>query len=613
MNDYFTLSRLPVLSSERQTLQVSSFDRKAENADFDQFLYQDKDGSMVMFDDKGKGCVKSIWSAIVTDESLLSFYFDGSDIPRFTVTLKGLFTGEEPLLSGAGVSFERTGWGHYDPDQCRAGNCMIPIPYEKGLKITLKGKTDIYYHIMYEKYDADYDMALCDGERSDDFYHAFAGKRTYPQKETFREDFSLSGMYTHVFVSEKPGVITEFSLEAPVGTDLSKIWVDIAWDGEVMSQVSAPVLSFFAMPLGYTEITTHAVSTRTEGDRWVMSLYLPMPYWKSADITLVNLAEDPAKEPVDLTVRLAMDENTYIQKDTGYFHADYRKGITELFGDWLIGDFFGRGQIVGVVQSCHGGQYCEGNEHFYLNGAMTPQINGTGTEDFYLGCYWPNTKYDFPCAGCVNDVYTMNDSTVKGSFKYPTAYYRFLHDMPISFQNGIKLCIQHGAVGQTYSDYSSLCFSYRQADSLMEKTDFISLGSDVSKKLHDYQATQAEENLLRGKVEMERRAQILEKKGLTHRNGTVSFTAAIDPDNAGICLRRVYDQSLSPQGGAVFVDGRYVGDWYTPGLNPVTPFADTDFYLPASATAGKASVRIEIAIDTVYSDFEYSVFSLKKP
>ena len=37
MNDYFTLSRLPVLSSERQTLQVSSFDRKAENADFDQF------------------------------------------------------------------------------------------------------------------------------------------------------------------------------------------------------------------------------------------------------------------------------------------------------------------------------------------------------------------------------------------------------------------------------------------------------------------------------------------------------------------------------------------------------------------------------------------------
>ena len=66
MNDYFTLSRLPVLSSERQTLQVSSFDRKAENADFDQFLYQDKDGSMVMFDDKGKGCVKSIWTAAIS-------------------------------------------------------------------------------------------------------------------------------------------------------------------------------------------------------------------------------------------------------------------------------------------------------------------------------------------------------------------------------------------------------------------------------------------------------------------------------------------------------------------------------------------------------------------
>lgn len=613
MQDYFDLSRLPLLSPSRQTLQVSSFDRKGENADFEQFLYQDADGSMVMFDDKGKGCIKSIWSAIVTDESLLSFYFDGSDVPRFTVTLKGLFTGEEPLLTGAGVSFERTGWGHFDPDQCRAGNCMIPIPYEKGLKITLKGKTDIYYHIMYEKYDADYDMALCDGERSDAFYDAFAGKRTVAKKETYEKNLTLSNMYTHVFTADVPGVITEFTVEADETTDLSRIWMDIVWDGELMSQVSTPLLNLFAMPFGFTEIQTHAVSTKKENGKMILSFYLPMPYWSAADITFVNRAEDPAADPVNLTLKLSIAENHYDKKETGTFCADYRQGVTELFGDWLIGEYFGRGNIVGVVQTCHGGQYCEGNEHFYIDGAMTPQINGTGTEDFYLGCYWPNTKYDFPCAGCVNDVYTMNDSTVKGAFKYPSGYYRFLHDMPIAFSDGIKLCIQHGAVGQTYSDYSTLCLSYRQDLPELIQTDRIQTGNEASREMHAYRAENAESVSLCGKVEMERRAKILAKKGLVHKAGKISFTVAVEPENQGVWLRRVYDQTLSPQGGRVFADGIPVGEWYNPGKNPTTPFADSDFRIPASVTKGKTKLTIEIDVEKIYSDFEYTVFSVVNP
>lgn len=613
MNDYFDLSRLPELSSERQVLQVSSFDRKGENADFEQFLYQDKDGSTVLFDDRGKGCVKSIWAAIVTDESLLSFYFDGSDTPRFTVTLQGLFTGKEPSLSGPGVSFERTGWGHPDPDQCRCGNCMIPIPYEKGLKITLKGKTDIYYHILYEKYDADYDMSLFDGKPSEAFTDAFAGKRSVPQSETFETEVSLSKMYTHVFVTENPGVITSFTVEAPVGTDLSKIQADIVWDGELISQVAAPLLYLFAMPLGFTEIRTHAVSTKIEDGKMILSLFLPMPYWKSADITFINLAENPEENPVKFKLRLGFDKNGYDRKNTGYFHADYRKGLTELFGDWLIGDFFGRGSIVGVVQTCHGGHYCEGNEHFYINGAMTPQINGTGTEDFYLGCYWPNRKYDFPFAGCVNDIYAMNGGAHnKGTYRFTTGYYRFLHDCPISFTDGIRLCIQHGSVCETYSDYSSLCLSYRQPDSLMTKTDFINTGSETSKALHAY-LSEGEGYVLAGKVEMERRSKSLNRKGMKHKQDVVCFNIAVDPENSGVCLRRIYDQSLSPQGGKVFVDGSFAGEWHNPAHNDFSPFADSDFYIPASLSAGKAVLKIEIAAENAYSDFEYTVFSLKKP
>ncbi len=52
MRDYFDLRNLPVLEPDRRTLQVSSFDRKADNGDFGQFLYQDADGSMVLFDER---------------------------------------------------------------------------------------------------------------------------------------------------------------------------------------------------------------------------------------------------------------------------------------------------------------------------------------------------------------------------------------------------------------------------------------------------------------------------------------------------------------------------------------------------------------------------------
>ena len=607
MRDYYKLSELPYLETHRRTMQTSSFDRNAENADFNQFLYQDADGSMVLFDEHGKGCIKSIWVANASEETTVSFYFDGSDTPRYTTTMFGFFNNAVPELSGAGNTYEER--GHYDEADCRAGNFFIPIPFEKGLKITAVGKLDnVYYHIMYEKFDGDTDMSTVGG-RSDAFLRAFAGEAPVQKTYTYEKTLTLTSMYTNVYKAEQPGTITAFTVTAPADADLSKIQVDISWDGEKISQVATPLLHMFSQPFGFTEVHSHALDVHMGGDQIVMSLYLPMPFWKCADITLVNL---DTESPAELTLKLAVEENTYPKKEAGYFHADFRKGITELFDDWLIGEFFGRGHVVAVMQTCHGGQYCEGNEHFFINGARTPQINGTGTEDFYLGIYWPNTKYDSPCAGCINDVYLMNDCTVKGSFKYPAGYYRFLHDMPISFVDGIRLSIQHGAVGQTYSDYSSLCLSYRQPDGLFTQTDFIYVGSLRSRAQHGYTSDSAEAVSLTAKLESERKAPVLQKEGFAHKAGKIRFEVAIAPENDGVCLRRLYDQTLSPQMGVVSVDGVPVGDWYNPGYNEATAFADNDFYIPAALCAGKEMLQIEIDVPNVYSDFEYTVFSIRK-
>jgi hypothetical protein len=83
-----------------------------------------------------------------------------------------------------------------------------------------------------------------------------------------------------------------------------------------------------------------------------------------------------------------------------YFTTLYHKGETTYGRDWPLYDSPGTGWFVGVVQSMQYEHYCEGNEHFYIDGAISPQINGTGSEDYYLGCFWPNRQYSSPFASC---------------------------------------------------------------------------------------------------------------------------------------------------------------------------------------------------------------------
>ena len=133
MYEYYDLSYLPVLRDGRRCLEASSYDRKYENADFGQYLYEEGD-EYVLFDERGAGCIKSIWMAVTSDETLLHFYFDGEKTARWNTTSKKLFNDDIPELSGLGNTFELR--GHYEEDDCHAGNLFIQIPFEKGLKIT---------------------------------------------------------------------------------------------------------------------------------------------------------------------------------------------------------------------------------------------------------------------------------------------------------------------------------------------------------------------------------------------------------------------------------------------------------------------------------------------
>ena len=604
MIDYYDIYNFPRLDSDRVTLQTSSFDRKYENGDFDQFLYREDSGETVLFDDKGDGVITSIWTAVATDDTEIAFYFGGESVPTAKCTLKELFLGVLPQISGPANTYEER--GHFDGADCRCGNCFVPVPYKNRLKITARGKTDFYYHIMYEKSASGKPLEPVPDVNS--VFESGKLRNSKPVGKITRTEAELKPGYNTVYTAEGAGVITEFTFEADEDIDLSKIQLDVVWDNERISQIAAPLSHFFAQPLGFTPVDTGAVKTkRTKSGRISLSLYLPMPYWESAAFCFVN----QGTETVSASLTVETSENRYDRNNTGYLYAFYREGKTELFRDWHIGSFSGRGHVAGLVQTCFGGQYCEGNEHFYIDKEKTPRINGTGTEDLYLACYWPNRRYDSLCAGCINDVYEENGGTLKGSFNTPAGYYRFFHDMPISFSNGIIMDIQHGAVCQTYSEYTSMCFVYRKEEAAMAKTDSVYPAVPGSESLHGYSRSGGELHTASGKLQSDMNAPLETKIGYRYENSQwCSFKAAVNADNRGVCLRRLFDQSLSPQCCKVYADGEYIGEWYDPNYNEHYIFADSDFYIPASVTSGKSILNIRLEACGVFTDFEYEIFSM---
>ena len=73
---------------------------------------------------------------VTTDDAEMKIYFDGDAEPRYVCTVRGFFNGAIPeLVSNANTFLERGQWAYGDP---YCGNFFIPIPYEKGIKISTR-------------------------------------------------------------------------------------------------------------------------------------------------------------------------------------------------------------------------------------------------------------------------------------------------------------------------------------------------------------------------------------------------------------------------------------------------------------------------------------------
>jgi hypothetical protein len=274
-----------------------------------------------------------------------------------------------------------------------------------------------------------------------------------------------------------PGVITHIWItvtnENP--DHLKGMVLRMYWDGESNPSVEAPLGDFFGLGLG-EYFLYHSIPLAVGPER-ALNCFFPMPFNKSARITLTNESAVPVH-----AVFFNIDYQIYshpLLSDLLYFHAQYRQaspahGLTNKWTNdddpvaddrknpsgeenyvWL--EARGRGHYVGVTMSILQNQddwWGEGDDMFFIDGETAPSINGTGSEDYFLGAFgFGHTAFSYDLFGA-----PVKGGPAAGS---RSSVYRFHLDSPIPFSKSLRATIEHGHANVRSDNYFSVAYWYQ--------------------------------------------------------------------------------------------------------------------------------------------------------
>ncbi|TDE09671.1 DUF2961 domain-containing protein [Jiangella asiatica] len=359
----------------------------------------------------------------------------------------------------------------------------------------------------------------------------------------------------------------------------------ISFDGQ--QTVDAPVGEFFGSGLGETSVRSLMYAMEDGDGGWYRSWW-PMPYARSAEVWLVNESEVPVTAGSS-SITWARDTSVARslrgeEPAIGYFQATSRRGDTEFGRDWVFLDVDGHGKFVGVNHTMEGRitggnirNYLEGDERVYVDGMRTPQLNGTGSEDFYEGgWYFNRNEFSNPMNGAPE-----METRSFGCEHQCDAAYRLMIADAVGFRTGLRFGIEHGPTANEPAVYGSTAFWYGHAGAVgLRTTDTVPAGSggrELTSTFEGDDDTVAVTGTVADSTE------------------PVTFTVDIDQKNDGVRLRRLSDQASPGQAAAVSVDGVDVGVWRQPLGNTSSRWLEDEFELPAPVTAGKSSVTVTLS------------------
>ncbi len=263
-----------------------------------------------------------------------------------------------------------------------------------------------------------------------------------------------------------PGEISHIWVTIASGENfhLKKIVLRIFWDGETSPSVEAPIGDFFGLGLG-SYFLYQSTPLAVGGDK-ALNCFFPMPFQKQARVAVTNEGHERVG-----ALYWNIDFRAYrspLPPDTPYFHAQYRqatpnKGVvgskTNLDGknNYVWMEATGRGHFAGVTMSVlenADGWWGEGDDMFFIDGEKLPSINGTGSEDYFLGAWdFGGKSFSYPLFGA-----PVVGPELEGS---RWSVYRFHLDSPIPFTKSLRATIEHGHANDRGDNFYSVAYWYQ--------------------------------------------------------------------------------------------------------------------------------------------------------
>ena len=622
------LDDLPLLETPGvQARQFSSFARDGSNNDGfggDYSCLRTTSAGCVIAEDQGAGEINSIWftrdGGNVTATGTILVELDGRAVVN--APLQDVVNGAlgAPFLYPLVANADQASGGVY---------LKVPMPYRASMRVTVRNNP-LFHHVGYRHFpDATGVSTFDPADRADDVLTVLraAGTRdpkpARPDATTRTATVSVpAGGQASLGTVTGPATITALRLRLPVAqrTDavLAGLRVVATFDGR--TTVDAPVGEFFGSGLGQAAVRS-LMFAMDPATGWY-SAWWPMPLRQQASVSLVNrtgatitgveTALTSAPEP-RWTTALAPSGTA------GHFTAIARRGATTPGADWLFADVAGRGKFVGVTQTSEGlvpqgntRGYLEGDERVYVDGAATPALHGTGSEDFYeAGWYFNRGTFSAPFTGN-----TKHEVRADGCAVECDATYRLMISDPVGYGGGLRFGIEHGPQNDHDATYGSTAYLYTQSTVDTARTDAIDVGDAASRSAHAYTESGAAAAYSVSSVFEGDHDDTLVADDVRATAGQVSFRVALRTDNRGALLRRVSDQQSAYQSAHVLVDGVAIGTWQQPLGNTRQRWLADAFPLPRAATVGRAAVTVTLrpaAGTPAWAAASYAVDTLVPP
>lgn len=267
-------------------------------------------------------------------------------------------------------------------------------------------------------------------------------------------DVQGAGVVTHIW----------FTIASPDAMHLKNLVLRAWWDGESSPSIEVPIGDFFGLGLG--EYCVYQSALTAVAPIKALNAYFKMPFASGARMTLTNEGTVGTRSlyfAIDYVVLASLPEGL------GRFHSQYRQTAPckgeqtdgkNLDGknNYVFLEATGKGHFVGVTQAVvqnQNGWFGEGDDMIFIDGALLPTINGTGTEDYYNGAWdfggqaFANLRQGAP--------YIMDPERIGGRY----CMYRWHTESPIAFEKSIEVTIEHGTANDRSDDFYSTAYWYQ--------------------------------------------------------------------------------------------------------------------------------------------------------